>query len=122
MRKENEQDMMAVVNLKWQNQQKKRTSMLRKIVIATLALVIMATAIGVTAVAADEVELVSIPVTEVNSISNTDFMYTDPDICWGITYLPDTRSWVVETITGDYTIEYAIPTVDWTDPVRCVRN
>lgn len=122
VRQLNTKETMAAVNLKWQNQQKKRTNMLRKIIIATLTLVLIATAIGVTQCAADEVELVSVPVTEVDEIYNAEFMYADPGICWGITYLPDTRSWLVETITGDYTIEYVIPTVDWTGPKRCVRN
>ena len=127
VRQLNTRETMAAVNLKWQNQQKKRTNMLRKIIIATLTLVLIATAIGVTQCAADETEtglikFGAVPVTEVDEIDNHEFIYADPGMCWGITYLPDTRSWLVETITGDYTIEYVIPTVDWTGPKRCVRN
>ena len=90
----------------------------------TLATIIATTTIAIattlgTVSANNEIEWTPIPVTEVDSISNVDFLYTDAGICWGITY--NDGEGVVETITGEYDIERLNNMVDFSDSIGCKR-
>jgi len=59
--------------------------------------------------------------TEVESIENVDFLYTDPGICWGITW-NGPQDWTVEVITGDYFIERLVNGVDIAPAVGCSKD
>ena len=92
----------------------KLTAVLVKAIIAVLA-------IAGTVSADSEIEWTWVPAVEVDSIANVDFLYTDDGVCTGLTYNADSRSWVMETITGEYSIEYAVAMIDWTGAIRCER-
>jgi len=91
----------------------------------------IATAITTIAIAAtlgtvsanSDIEWTYIPASEVETIDNVDFLYTDSGICWGITYHPtsndiDTK-WTIEVITGDYEIIRLVPSVDISPAIGC---
>lgn len=97
----------------------KLTAILVTAIIAVLAIAGVASA-GV-ASADNGIEWTWVPAVEIDTIEDVDFLYTDNGICTGLTYNADSRDWVMVTITGDYSIEYEIALVDWTNPIKCER-